>query len=125
MIAFSNYPGWYSYGKETPSDPHKVWSQFGNALRAGETKSGKAATVGKPLVISEIGAGGIFEWSNNVTDAKWTLDYQTGIIVADVDVAIQNGNFSGITLWYFYDFKVDNCGANWPCKGSGQENNIL
>ena len=36
-------------------------SHFGNALRAGETKSGKAATVGKPLVISETGAGGIFE----------------------------------------------------------------
>ena len=43
--------------------------------------------------------------------------------MADVDVAIQNGNFSGITLWHFYDFKVDNCGANWPCKGGGQENN--
>lgn len=72
---------------------------------------------GKPLVISETGAGGIFEWSKNETDDKWTLNYQTEIISSDVDVAISNHNISGISLWHFYDFKVDNCGAHWPCKG--------
>jgi len=53
-----------------------------------------------------------------------TLKYQAEIIGADVDVAISNENISGITLWHFYDFKVDNCGTKWPCGGSGgQENN--
>jgi len=41
----------------------------------------------------------------------------------DVDVALTNANISGICLWHFYDFKVDNCGATWPCNhGGGQEN---
>ena len=76
------------------------------------------------MVISETGAGGIFEWDNNQTDAKWTLKYQAEIIGGDVDVALLNENISGISLWHFYDFKVDNCGAKWPCThGPGQENN--
>lgn len=83
-----------------------------------------AGTIGKPFVISETGAGGIFEWSDNQTDAKWTLKYQSEIIGGDVDVALANDNISGIVLWHFYDFKVDNCGAQWPChRGGGQENN--
>lgn len=51
--------------------------------------------------------------------------------MADVKVALANDQISGITLWHFYDFKVDNCGDKWPCgkkpaqpdAGAGQENN--
>ena len=100
------------------------------AVRGGTTKSG-GGTLGKPMVISETGAAGIYEWDDNTTDAKWTLKYQSEVIANDVDVAIANANLSGLTLWHFYDFKVDNCGAQWPCKkasaqagaGAGQENN--
>lgn len=51
--------------------------------------------------------------------------YQAEVIAGDVDVALANPNISGITLWHFYDFKVDNCGNRWPCpeKSGGQENN--
>jgi hypothetical protein len=31
--------------------------------------------VGKPFIISETGAGGIFEWSDTVAAARWTLSY--------------------------------------------------
>jgi beta-glucuronidase len=91
-------------------------------VRAGTTNG----TLGKPFVISETGAGGVWEWSEtaNSTDDKWTLLYQAEIIGGDVDTALSNKNISGITLWHFYDFKVDNCGARWPCdKRPGQENN--
>jgi beta-glucuronidase len=122
LIAFNNYPGWYNqFGDK--SAPKRFWTEQAAGVRAGLSKSGAAGTLGKPMVISETGAGGIFEWSNNDTDVKWTLNYQTEIIASDVDVAINNENISGITLWHFYDFKVDNCGAHWPCKGGGQENN--
>eukprot|EP01050_Picozoa_sp_SAG11_P010024 SAG11_NODE_985_length_6288_cov_53.468972_1_plen_173_part_00 len=107
-----------------------MWSQFATAVNAGTSSSGKG-TVGKPMVISETGGGGIFEWSSNKTDAKWTLKYQAELIMADVKVALSDDHISGITLWHFYDFKVDNCGNQWPChkapaqsgSGSGQENN--
>jgi hypothetical protein len=55
---------------------------------------------------------------------KWSLLYQAEIVGACVDEAISNDNISGITLWHLFDFKVDNCGTEWPCKRSpGQENN--
>ena len=40
-----------------------------------------------------------------------------------MDVALANDFVSALALWHFYDFKVDNCGATWPCDhGKGQEN---
>lgn len=70
LISFNNYPGWYNHA----GDPSATasWNDKANAVAAGTTASGKA-TIGKPFVISETGAGGIFEWWNNATDAKWTL----------------------------------------------------
>jgi len=87
--------------------PARVWNGYANAVRAGTTKSGPNATKGKPFVISETGAAGIYEWDDNATDAKWTLKYQTEIVTRDVDVALRNDNVSGLTLWHFFDFKVD------------------
>ena len=51
-----------------------------------------------PFVISETGAGGVWEWSRNATDAMWTDKYQSEVIAADVDVALSNANISGVTL---------------------------
>merc|ERR1712139_49111 len=90
----------------------KAWEEAARSVRAGTTSS-KEGTLGKPFVISETGAGGIYEWDANATDDKWTLKFQTEIISQDVDVALANDNISGITLWHFFDFKVDD----------GEENN--
>ena len=40
--------------------PARVWNGYANAVRAGTTKSGPNATKGKPFVISETGAAGIY-----------------------------------------------------------------
>jgi beta-glucuronidase len=105
LIAFNNYPAWYN----TPGDltaPAKHWNNMANTVRAMYHQ--------KPFVISETGAGGIFEWSNNSTAGRWTDMYQSEVIGADVDVALHNGNISGITLWHYYDFK-GNDGAEKKC----------
>lgn len=101
LISFNNYPQWYN-----DADPTEQWNSYANGVRAGTSKSGQH-TLGKPMVISETGAGGIYEWDANATDDKWTLKFQTEIISQDVDVALANDNISGITLWHFFDFKVD------------------
>ena len=64
------------------------------------------------MVISETGAGGIYEWGHNATDAQWTLRYQSEVILADVDVALSNERISGLTLWHFFDFKVNDAAEN-------------
>lgn len=120
LISFNDYPGWYDNSGNVSAP--KKWNDFAAAVRGGSTASGKG-TLGKPMMISETGAGGVFEWDANATDAKWTLKYQSEIIGGDVDVALANEHISAIALWHFYDFKVDNCGSTWPCPWGGQENN--
>lgn len=41
------------------------------------------------------------------SQARWTLKYQAEVLTRDVDVAIANAHISAITLWHFFDFKVD------------------
>lgn len=108
VVSFNNYPGWY-----LDRDPAVFWNNHANNIR----KGAYPGSTGKPFLISETGAGGIYEWSHNTTAAKWTLAYQNKIIGEDVDVAIQNSNISGITLWHFFDFKThDNTENNTYCE---------
>ncbi|KAG7352478.1 beta-galactosidase [Nitzschia inconspicua] len=92
VLSRNGYPGWYQ-----TSDPSEYWNAIASA----------AALTTKPFIISETGAGGIYEWTHNTTATMWTLDYQTQVISQDVDNAIANPNISGICLWHFFDFKVD------------------
>merc|ERR1711865_580187 len=51
------------------------------------------------------GVGGVYEWDSNSTDKQWTQKYQVEVVERDVDVALDNGQISGITLWHYFDFK--------------------
>lgn len=104
LISFNSYPAWYD--KPNLSHPAEHWSAAAQAVHS--------SFPGKPFVISETGAGAVFEWANNVTDARWTQKYQTEVITRDVDVALKNEHISGITLWHFFDFK-GNDGAQSTC----------
>jgi len=99
VVSFNSYPGWY--GQNTPITP--TWNRHANSIREGKYPG----SLGKPFLISETGAAGIYEWAHNKTAGRWTLAYQSKVIAEDVDVAIANNNISGITLWHFMDFKTD------------------
>lgn len=89
---------------------------------------------GKPLTISETGAGGVYEWQNQ-TDPYWSQKYQeevrpclrsrsrsggedripdynkrsrsnSQVVSADANFAIANDSVTGITMWQFNDIKV-------------------
>lgn len=101
VISHNAYPGWYQKGT-----PAKWWNGIAADLAAGRPMN----ALGKPFLISETGAAGIYEWMNSTTNnthTKWTIPYQTEIIREDVTTAIGNPNISGICLWHFFDFKVD------------------
>mmetsp|Transcript_3081 Transcript_3081/g.5710 ORF Transcript_3081/g.5710 Transcript_3081/m.5710 type:complete len:626 (-) Transcript_3081:166-2043(-) len=105
MVSFNSYPGWYEHeGNLSYVEP--FWKE--NAAWV------KAHFPEKPFTISETGAGGVFEWNHNKTDAKWTLKYQTEVIQRDVEVGLKDSNISGFTLWHLYDFK-GNDGATASC----------
>lgn len=91
VVSINGYPSWYN-----SAEPKAFWNDLASYF-VGQ---------GKPFLISETGAGGIYEWSHNATADKWTLAYQTQVIQADVDVALSNSNVSGIALWHLFDFKA-------------------
>jgi len=95
VVAFNNYPGWYQENHE----PRKFWSNHAKNIREGVYPG----SAGKPFLISETGASGIYEWSHNKTAGRWTLDYQNKIIEVDVDVAIENDYISGIIRYSQFD----------------------
>jgi hypothetical protein len=98
VISHNGYPGWYA-----TENPETFWNRIANDLQSGSIPS----AIGKPFIISEAGAGGIYEWKQNDTATMWTLEYQSKVISENVDVAVSNSNISGIVLWHITDFKVD------------------
>ena len=93
VISYNGYPGWYD-----SREPEEYWNSLASDLHSGIYP----CALGKPILISETGAGGIFEWKRNRTAAKWTLGYQADIVSRDVATAIKNVNISGIALWHFF-----------------------
>jgi beta-glucuronidase len=103
VISYNGYPGWYD-----AREPEEYWNSLSSELFSGRYPG----AAGKPLVVSETGAGGIYEWKHNQTTAKWTLGYQSDIVSRDVATAIENTNISGIALWHFFG----------TCRSIGQSN---
>ena len=104
LIAINAYPGpWYQ--KEQPKE---YWDHLASVVKSGTIPG----TANKPFMISETGAGGIWEWKSNTTESIWTLGYQSRVIAEDVDTAINNPNISGISLWHFFDFKTNDSTEN-------------
>jgi len=109
LISFNSYPAWYDDAGDL-SAPTRHWKS--------EAAKVHSMYPGKPFVVSETGAGGIFEWLDNKTDAQWTQRYQVEVIGRDVDAALENEHISGITLWHFFDFKANDkdTAACGPCS---------
>lgn len=106
LLAFNGYPAWYDdYGNT--SAPAAFWRGLG--AWAAEHYPGV------PVVISETGAGGIYEF-DNATAVKWSTKYQTEVLAADVDVALSDDAFSGLTLWHHFDFKANDGAQCGPCE---------
>ena len=115
LISFNNYPGWYGTGPPGDLDlPEQFWKEQARKVATGTTASG-AGTRGKPFTISETGGAGIYEWHHNDTAIQWTLAYQNDLIWRDVSVALTDSSISGIALWHFYDFKVQDSHQGKPC----------
>jgi len=70
----------------------------------------------KPFTISEAGAGGIYEWNNNVSDPYWSQKYQAELINVTARFFVSDDGVSGLTTWQFADIKVDSSCAQCVYK---------
>ncbi len=94
IVSYNIYPRWYH---ETPVaeylDDLYQWVQ-------NET-DGK----GKPFLITEIGAGGIYGYRNS-HDGKWTEEYQAETLREQVKTVLDYPDCSGVYIWQFCDVRI-------------------
>lgn len=107
IVSFNIYPNWYF---DEPTSEHL------SRLKEWISTTGGA---GKPLIISEIGAGAIygFRSSNN---AKWTEELQESIIREQLSAILNDNDCSGVFIWQFSDCRVDN--ENFYARPKSQNN---
>ena len=99
LVAWNFYPGWCGIERNRNLDPGQAWRRL--------SKRARQKYPMKPFMISETGAGAIYEWTMNSTAAKWTTKFQSKVLMASVRHALENPRISGISLWHFFDFKVN------------------
>jgi len=93
------YPGWYadSDGPERP---------LGDIVpRIRELLAHLAAspeTAGKPVLISEIGAGALYGW-HDAHRTHWSEEYQSDLLEIVCREVVGNKDLLGVALWQFCD----------------------
>jgi beta-glucuronidase len=62
---------------------------------------------GKPLIISEIGAGGIPGCHDPVRRPKWSEERQADILDEQLGCVLNHPRVAGVFLWQYCDVRVD------------------
>jgi len=97
VVSFNSYPAWYDH----PNDLNYITPYWES-----EVTWMLRHYPDKPLLISETGAGGIYEWTNS-TDPFWSQGYQSEVVQRDASFAMSNNSISGLTIWQFGDIKAN------------------
>lgn len=94
VVSYNIYPKWYH---DTPVgiylDELYRWVQ--------EETEGS----GKPFLITEIGAGGIYGYRNPY-HSKWTEEYQAQTLEEQLRAVLEYGDCCGVYIWQFCDVRV-------------------
>lgn len=94
IVSYNIYPGWYH---DTPvKDFIKAMKDFVNSTKG----------AGKPLLISEIGAGAIYGFRSNNME-KWSEEYQEFILGEQISSILSDEDLAGVIIWQYADCRVD------------------
>lgn len=94
IVSYNIYPLWYH---DTPADEY-----LDDLYRWVQTETGGA---GKPFLITEIGAGGIYGY-RAAHHAKWTEEYQAMALEKQLSAVLGHPDCSGVYIWQFCDIRV-------------------
>lgn len=94
VVSYNIYPLWYhdTEPDEYLDDLYK-WVQ-------NETKG-----AGKPFMITEIGAGGLYGYRNDY-DSKWTEEYQAEALGKQLTAVLGYKDCIGVYIWQFCDIRI-------------------
>ncbi len=115
LIALNVYPGWY--GCEGVGQPLDLIAPFiAQCLRHLDG----AGFRDKPVIISEIGAEGLYGWRDAHHDF-FTEEFQAAYLRTACEAALGHPRCSGIALWHFSDVRT--YGGGWSLKRPRTFNN--
>ncbi len=94
VVSYNIYPKWYH---ETP--PGEYLEDLYQWVQR-ETEG-----AGKPFLITEIGAGGIYGYRNPY-HSKWTEEYQAETLAEQVSAVLEHEDCCGVYIWQFSDVRI-------------------
>jgi len=115
IISINPYPGWIS---ECDDWTRSNLVSVEPAIRRHAEYFSKAHYSGKPLLVSEIGACGIYGIRSRER-AQWSEEYQSDYFEEAIDAVLGNPRYCGITLWQMIDCKSYVNAGQIRCKPRG------
>ena len=108
-MGLNTYPAWYTAAAVDPSLGWTWESQVPFVAQTLTTFSEwmQATYPGKPYYVSELGAGSIPGWHDQLS-GYWTETYAARILDAGARTVVADSNWSGIALWQLMDQRVYN-----------------
>jgi beta-glucuronidase len=94
VVSLNAYPGWYS-GTLDVAGATMTEHIRNFARRAG----------GKPLIVSEFGAGGL-TGARSFEDRKWTENYQAELLIRLMDAIRETRRACGVAIWQYCDVRT-------------------
>lgn len=95
IVSYNLYPEWYVQDKTA-----EEWVKENYDWVQNETPG-----AGKPFLITEIGAGGIYGFRSQSLD-PWTEDYQAEVLDHQLRAVFGTKGISGVFIWQFADVRV-------------------
>ena len=95
VVSVNMYPLWYH---DTPVP---------QAIAHKREEIAKQGASGKPLIISEIGAGAIYGVHDPLGESKWSEERQCAILEKQIRAILADPEITGLFLWQFADVRVD------------------
>ena len=95
VVSVNMYPLWYHNTPVSQAIDHK------------KQEIRKQGAGGKPLIISEIGAGAIYGCHDPLGESKWSEERQCAILEKQIRGVLADPEITGLFLWQFADVRVD------------------
>lgn len=100
IVCHNIYPGWYT-DAPTKAVVDALW-------QAVQRCGGK----GKPLIISEIGAGALYGYRDS-GESKWSEERQREILLEQVNTLLEHPRVAGFFIWQFCDCRITQEGSQF------------
>lgn len=112
VVSVNTYPGWYFGSIE----------EIPEALDRIMTHVDSTSSAGKPVIISEIGAEGIYGW-RDWNEARWSEQYQARLHETVIrHLFVDSNRACGLSLWVFGDFRTSEETGRAMRRGRGFNN---